>query len=195
MVAINRTSLNQHNRNGQLALLAALVCHGGLLLIPLLEHSAPVIERVFTVSLERARPRPSEQTNVEQRRLTQTEKSSPRPVTPRPVPEAISQKTGVGDVSILEIEEFVKKETDDKLAFNRAELDRFEASFNLGTVERKPQQEHFQNAYGETHVISQVGQRQTCYLENNQFTDDDWGFNLVMFYACSKEQEFKLELK
>ena len=89
------------------------------------------------------------------------------------------------------LEPFLNNETERTLQQRPEDLEAFAQSFKETGATRQGRTLATTNIYGETMVRTRIGNKDVCYLENNQFVDDDWGFNLVMFYACRESERSK----
>jgi hypothetical protein len=95
------------------------------------------------------------------------------------------------------LNQFIETETARQLEHDSESLSAFSDTFAETAPVKRVGPSMTTNIYGEVEVRTTIGGRDVCYLKNNQFSADEWGFNLVMFYACSeraeKKQKFSLE--
>lgn len=84
------------------------------------------------------------------------------------------------------LDQFISSETAKQLEHNTESLTAFSDTFAEPTPIKREGITMGTNVYGEVDVRTRIGNRDVCYLQNNQFSADDWGFNMVMFYACGE---------
>lgn len=51
------------------------------------------------------------------------------------------------------------------------------------------------NQYGEQHVVTKIGNKDVCYMQDNPLVKDEWSTNIVMFYQCDTKDQFTLGLR
>lgn len=89
---------------------------------------------------------------------------------------------------------WLEQETETHLSENPQSLKDFSASFASKPINRVSRQESYKSPYGETHVVTRVGDRDVCYLDSNQHVKDEWSAGIVMFYDCDSRADTKFEL-
>ncbi len=112
-----------------------------------------------------------------------------------PTSEPAAEEQAPAAISIESIDSFVAIETEQYLQKSPGVLPDFEATFAPQFEERAEDLRVYKNPYGEVHVEARLGNQTLCYQGNSTAPDDDWGFNLVMFYACTNKHGITLNLK
>lgn len=112
-----------------------------------------------------------------------------------PTTEPASEEQAPAAISIESIESFVAIETEQYLQKSPGDLPDFEATFAPQFEKQAEDLRVYKNLYGEVHVEARLGNQTLCYQGNINAPEDDWGFNLVMFYACTNKHGITLNLK
>lgn len=185
----------QHNPQPRLwlAFIVAILAHLGLLMIPILKPTYEKVAQPIFVRLQTMKPEPAQLPIPESATSPKEEQPKP-PALVKETPES-SAPTEQPRISYQLLQDFAQREATDSAEENREELDRFASTFVVKQGVKAPKLRAYKSGYGDIHVETQIGNQPVCYLKNNQLVEDDWGFNLTMFYACNEKEPFKLELR
>ena len=180
-------------RNLALGLCLALLLH---LVLTQLPSFGPVVTNVMpALRISLQTPPPKETVQQEEKIAVEPMREPVIPQQQQPTQSpAVANDPEIEPITSAMISKFSLHEADQSLVFDEGKLANFSATFSETASNTTPALRHYQNAYGETHVITKLGDRNVCYQQNSQFVDDDWGFNIVMFYACEQEEKIKLEI-
>lgn len=116
---------------------------------------------------------------------------------PETAQQTAREKKPLPYISSLDIQGFSEQQAKQTDQYNK-QLHEFKRSF-IDTSAKEKNTSNYQtfiSTTGDIHVITKLANKPVCYTQTNQFSQDDFGFNLAMFYACGnrgKNKNFKLE--
>lgn len=123
-----------------------------------------------------------------------TPEAAPEVVQESVIQEAEKKREINEPLTTAALQNWSRLETDRLLRTDPEAATDFAATFIAPKVIKKPAQSSFKSGYGETHVVSKVGDKQVCYMQSQEHPQDDWSKGLVMFYDCAPEDKFTLEV-